>query len=151
MLIQAANQGTVEWPTHVVDAFGTLSALAHDQIIDRHDDRQAVLVATASTENVLVFLGAFIVWHQANDQDFAEAHRDADQWYRERTECAVQFDRHWCATAVDMGGGFYGDLVRTVDFLDNEPLAAVLAFHVDHAVLGGDASLVDCICDALTG
>lgn len=152
MLIQAANLGTVEWPKNVTDAFKTLQNL--QESLAQEVETESILVPTASNDDVLVFAGVFVSWHNEHDHSFTTAEDFPRQWFKNRPQCAVDFDYHWCEAAVGSGPGFLGDLLRTAEYLENEALLIVLAMFVETELNRSkkdNNETIDCFCKALVG
>lgn len=155
--LRAADGECVEWPEkRTADAFATLASLPQRQTVGATDSN-SVSVPTASSVDVLIFAGCIAQWHAENDSLFDDmlARRiSLDHWHAQRNESVRLFDAHFCeAAAAQPGGGFYGDLLRTADFLAADWLLLLLSADLQAKLSDehDNLPLLDSICAALVG
>lgn len=127
MQVEACNGSSVVWPPAVCACFGTLRNLPRGV-------QEAARVSTASNQDTLVWIGALVEWHLANDQAFeAAAHATAQdesthlRWPTNRPLVARRFDDQFVEAALSARAGLLGEMVCTVDFLDAPRVLQLLA------------------------
>lgn len=128
---------TIHLSPAIAKCFPTLVEMKEHTRGGAEQESLTVQVPTAKNEDVLVFLGAVAEWHTENDASFARViskQASIEAWHAQRDISVVQFDRHFCDSALAQHGNFYGQLLRTADFLGAEWLLLLLARHLATAV-----------------
>jgi hypothetical protein len=147
----SANADTVEWPPSVYRCFDTLTEMLRETAPSATDVLQ---IPTASDSDVLVFLGCIAEWHTQNDllfESFLARKISVVCWHARRDAAVVAFDKHFCGAAMARGRGFFGDLLRSADYLGAEWLLCTLVLHVNHIVTSTmcDKQQLESVCNAM--
>lgn len=123
MLCAVNDEEGIKWPENVIEKCSMLWEMCcwttgEDNNIQK---KERVVIPTAPSKDVLVFLGAFIEWDVMQEREKAE-----EKGRQQKKERSSFFD-----SVVNYRNGLFGDLIRTADFLEYELFLKAAAEYVE--------------------